>query len=244
MGNAKHMRKAQVAPAGPAGTEAGTIAASVVSSRMITEHMVNGANETLQVEVRDQPGAGGACHRYDITGFDALGNPSATAPDGYVASFSRMVVLFQNGPIKEAGVNGITQEVLLAIVADRLRSFQAGKYACEANARALAHVEAALDQLKERTMARIAGGVEGTHLAPEIPGTEGKPGYNPIPSATESGSPVDVRGVVLVERVEGAHDGNSIKTREQALLTMLIDDPRCFDRLKSGQSLQASLMAT
>jgi hypothetical protein len=34
--------------------------------------------------------------------------------------------LFQNGPIAEVGVNGVTHEVLLAIVADRLRSFQKG----------------------------------------------------------------------------------------------------------------------
>jgi hypothetical protein len=52
-------------------------------------------------------------------------------------------IQFQNGPIAEAGVNGITQEVLLAIVADRLRSFQAGPYACQENADALSHVSAA-----------------------------------------------------------------------------------------------------
>ena len=47
----------------------------------------------------------------------------------------------QNGPIAEAGAKGVTQEVLLVIIADRLRSFQAGPYACKANACALTKIE-------------------------------------------------------------------------------------------------------
>ncbi|KVR99176.1 hypothetical protein WK29_30460 [Burkholderia vietnamiensis] len=72
-------------------------------------------------------------------------------------------MLFQNGPIAEAGVNGITQEVLLAIVADRLRSFQAGPYACRENALALTKIEEAQHWLQQRTIARMRRGVEGTH---------------------------------------------------------------------------------
>ena len=72
-----------------------------------------------------------------------------------------MTVLFQNGPIQTAGVNGITQEVLLAIVIDRLRSFQAGPFPCDENAEALGYCEMALDFLKERTKMRLARGVEG-----------------------------------------------------------------------------------
>jgi hypothetical protein len=74
-------------------------------------------------------------------------------------------ISFQNGPIAEAGVNGLTQEALLAIVADRLRSFQAGPYACPENGDALAAVEEAMACLHSRTKARMARGVEGTHQA-------------------------------------------------------------------------------
>jgi hypothetical protein len=133
--------------------------------RELKDHVVEGdsSNHQLKVEVTDEPGAGGANHRYDITGFDTETNPSATPPDGFKSSFGRLPVLFQNGPIKEAGVNGITHEVLLAIVMDRLRSFQAGDYKCEENQAALEHCTAALYMLQGRTRKRLARGVEGTH---------------------------------------------------------------------------------
>lgn len=131
--------------------------------REITDHVVNPANDKLRIVVNDQPGAGGANHRYEITGFDTANNPSNGDPQGYKASFSKQVLLFQNGPINEVGVNGITQEVLLAIVADRLRCFQAGRYACRENALALTKVEEAMHWLQRRTIARLRRGVEGTH---------------------------------------------------------------------------------
>jgi hypothetical protein len=89
----------------------------------------------------EKPGAGGANHRYEISDFDTKGNPSEGGPDGYTTSYSKLVLLFPNGPIAEAGVNGVTQEVLLAIIADRLRSFQAGPYARKENACALTKIE-------------------------------------------------------------------------------------------------------
>lgn len=62
-----------------------------------------------------------------------------------------------------AGVNGLTHEALLAIVADRLRSFQAGPYSCKANACALTKIEEAQHWLQQRTLERMRRGVEGTH---------------------------------------------------------------------------------
>lgn len=126
--------------------------------RTLTEHKINPANDTLQVTVADEPGAGGANHRYEVRGFSTETNPS------YIDdSDAEAVILFQNGPIPEAGVNGVTHEVLLAIVADRLRSFQAGPYACKANACALTHIEEAQHWLQQRTLERMRRGVEGTH---------------------------------------------------------------------------------
>ncbi|WP_025915511.1 hypothetical protein [Herminiimonas sp. CN] len=131
--------------------------------RVLNEHKINPANDTLTLTVTDEPGAGGANHRYEITGMDTGGNASATDAEGYKASFSRQVILFQNGTIPENGVNGVTHEVLLAIVADRLRSFQAGPFACKANACALTHIEEAQHWLQQRTIERMRRGVEGTH---------------------------------------------------------------------------------
>lgn len=125
--------------------------------RTIEDHKVNPANDTISITVADEPGAGGANHRYEISGMDYARNPSWGAPvDG-------SVILFQNGTIPENGVNGVTQEVLLAIVADRLRSFQAGPFACKENACALTHIEEAMHWLQQRTIKRMRRGVEGTH---------------------------------------------------------------------------------
>lgn len=131
--------------------------------RTIDDHKVNPANDVLTITVEDEPGAGNACHRYAISGFDTSTNPSKRDADGYDSSFSRQVLLFQNGPIAEVGVNGITPEVLLAILADRLRGFQAGPYACAENQAALKYVEAAKYSLHSRTKARMDRGVEGTN---------------------------------------------------------------------------------
>jgi hypothetical protein len=131
--------------------------------RTINDHKINPANDVINITVEDEPGAGGANHRYTITGFDTSTNASKADAQGYETSFSRQVILFQNGTIPENGVNGITQEVLLAIVAERLRSFQAGPFACKANACALTHIEEAQHWLQQRTIERMRRGVEGTH---------------------------------------------------------------------------------
>jgi hypothetical protein len=107
----------------------------------------------------DAPGAGGANHHYMITTPDWTRDPDGANGKGV------WDINFQNGPIAENGVNGVTQEVLLAIVADRLRSFQAGPFACQENADALAKVEEAQTILQSRTKARMARGVEGTNVA-------------------------------------------------------------------------------
>lgn len=126
--------------------------------RKVTEHIVenDSVNHQVTVMVMDSPGAGGANHEYGITW------PVADHLRGSVKE--SMQISFQNGPIKEAGVNGITQEVLLAIVIDRLRSFQSGGFSCRENSIALTHCEDALMWLQRRTRARIARGVEGSHI--------------------------------------------------------------------------------
>lgn len=130
---------------------------------VILDHLVQGQSTDLKIEVMDEPGAGGACHRYDITGFDTKTNPSRSDDDGYEVSFSRTIILFQNGTISENGVNGISNEALLAIVKHRLEGFQSGNFPCDSNAVALNSVEDALGALKARTEDRIARLVEGKH---------------------------------------------------------------------------------
>ncbi len=127
--------------------------------RTITNHIVEGdsVNHQVTITVLDEPGAGGASHKYQIT------LPEEFWTDEQI--IHRWVIFFQNGPIKEHGVNGVTHEALLAIVIDRLRSFQAGPFPSEDNATALEHCEDALEYLQNRTRNRIARGVEGTTAA-------------------------------------------------------------------------------
>lgn len=70
---------------------------------------------------------------------------------------------FQEGPIKECGVNGVCNEDLLVMVIRRLQGFQESKFRCRENAMAITKIEAALLWLRKRTMARENRGVEGTH---------------------------------------------------------------------------------
>lgn len=71
-------------------------------------------------------------------------------------------VRFQEGPIKSAGYNGLTESGLIAVLMDRLRGHQRGEHACEHNAMALAALANAQAALESRTASRVARGVEGT----------------------------------------------------------------------------------
>lgn len=121
--------------------------------REITTHKVNVLNECIVVEAMDGPGPGGASHLYQISGFKG---PLDHHP------IPTVEIRFQNGAINEVGANGLSNECLLAIVADRLEGFQSGPYACEENANALIYVRFAMERLKDRTMKRVERGVEGT----------------------------------------------------------------------------------
>lgn len=132
-------------------------------TRELTGHKVNPANDTLKVEVLDSPGSGGANHLYHITGFNSASNPSDPWTKRHGQPAEHSTVLFQNGPINEVGVNGVTHEALLAILIDRMEGFQAGPYASPDNQEALDAMRTAQTALQRRTLARMARGVEGTH---------------------------------------------------------------------------------
>jgi hypothetical protein len=122
--------------------------------RTIKTHHTNECNRAITIDADDpDPENGNASHEYTVHWHNL---------DERSVSYSN-VIEFQHGPIKEAGINGLTNEVLLAIVIDRLEGFQSSKFACGENARALASCHEALFQLTERTRNREARGVEGTH---------------------------------------------------------------------------------
>ncbi len=122
--------------------------------REITTHKVSGAtsevNDAISIHA-DGPGPGNASHKYSIRWKNER---DQTEPHCFIG--------FQNGPVKENGVNGVTDEALMAILIDRLEGFQAGKYASDENAETLHRMKMALASAQLRTKRRQARGVEGT----------------------------------------------------------------------------------
>ena len=125
-------------------------------SREITSHKVNGLNEAISIEAVDGPGAGNASHVYSIAHYTKPFDPEPRVQT------MDCLIHFQNGPINESGVNGISNEALIAIVIDRLQGFQSGDFKCRENDIALTHLEDAQHWLQHRTRARVQRGVEGT----------------------------------------------------------------------------------
>lgn len=121
-----------------------------MTHRQITSHHTNAVNALIRIHA-DEPTHGNASHVYSVEWFEADEREAGAT------------LRFQNGPIGEVGVNGMTNEVLLAIVVDRLRGFQSGPYACRENELALTRIEEAAMWLESRTKQRTARGVEGTH---------------------------------------------------------------------------------
>lgn len=104
-----------------------------------------------EVVVLDEPGAGGACHHYQIR------NPKTGEVLGEVN--------FQNGNVTENGVNGVTNEALLLILIDRMDGFSKGPFPSRPNAVAKTYAETSLLWLDYRTAERRARGVEGKEKA-------------------------------------------------------------------------------
>ena len=71
---------------------------------------------------------------------------------------------FQEGPIKEAGINGVNNEDLLLMIVTRLEAFQNSDFRCKENQEAINSLYDAIDSLRSRTNRRESEGKEGTHL--------------------------------------------------------------------------------
>ncbi len=119
--------------------------------RELTGHKGGIVNDAISLKAMDDPDAGGACRMY----YAAYQNSDNC---GEVVAFK-----FQNGSPQTVGVNGITNEVLIAILIDRLEGFQSGPFACEENHEAIYSLNRAKDFLNFRTEKRNLAGIEGAH---------------------------------------------------------------------------------
>jgi len=101
-------------------------------------------NERIQTPEGEQELPSG--HFYDVLCGDLI-NP----------------IQFQLGPIQENGVNGVTNEALLAIVLHRLRILNE-KFPCRENSLAITNIEQGQMWLEQRTRNRQKRGVEGLNI--------------------------------------------------------------------------------
>lgn len=82
-----------------------------------------------------------------------------------VASGTRNTdIHFQHGAVAGNGVNGLTNEALLAILIHRTKILDV-KFPCDENKRAIQHMEEALVNFEVRTARRMVRGVEGKEVA-------------------------------------------------------------------------------
>ena len=92
----------------------------------------------------------------DVTGhvYQVLIGPKST------------ILEFQDGPVLEqgVGVNGLTNEALLAVLIHRTQVLNT-RFPCRENALAITKMEEALMWFEKRTADRRARGVEGQHKA-------------------------------------------------------------------------------
>jgi hypothetical protein len=108
-------------------------------------------HDHLSVYANDEPGPGGAHHAY------AISTSNGDVPTTFIN--------FQKGAVNEAGVNGISDESLLAILIDRAQDFQDGPFPSIDGEIALHHMRLALANLKRRFVERAQRGVEGYNKA-------------------------------------------------------------------------------
>lgn len=118
----------------------------ITATTIYTDHngltVVSFAGEDERVEGRDMVG-----HVYNV----------GPTTDGY------QLVQFQQGPVPANGVNGVTNETLLAILIDRTTKLNE-QFACPENEVAIEHMKAALRSLEDRTNKRLQRGVEGKEV--------------------------------------------------------------------------------
>lgn len=89
-------------------------------------------------------------------------------PNGGWAAGVGFDIKWQKGPLVDPETNerlrpnGAFVETLLKAVKQRIEFYQDSPFNCEENARAISHIEAAIQALNDRTARRTEEGTEGT----------------------------------------------------------------------------------
>lgn len=129
--------------------------------RPLTDHKNNKFNrECVNILTNDHRASDGAHHSYRII----VQKEGATA-NTPTEKVEEVVINFQNGGLKEVGANGITDQALLAIILDRVRSFNEGPFRCRENSMIITKGEEMMMWMEKRSNDRARRGVEGERLS-------------------------------------------------------------------------------
>jgi hypothetical protein len=101
-----------------------------------------------------------------VNAFSSLADGTNVEGHEYqvIAGAKSTYISFQRGGVADNGVNGLTNEALLAVLIHRTK-FLDSKFGCDENKRAIDHMEEALVNLEVRSARRIVRGVEGKEVA-------------------------------------------------------------------------------
>ena len=105
-------------------------------------------------------------HDYGLTCNAISTTAEGVNVEGHLYLFpeARASLSFQNGTVPEVGINGVTNETVLAALIHRTRVLNA-KFPRRKNSLAITKMEEALMWFENRTAERQKRGVEGQHAA-------------------------------------------------------------------------------
>lgn len=115
--------------------------------RHITSQTAHGSC-ALRITADEAPFRGMPAHRYDIEGFDTANN-RAVRSGGFVPRFRNLSIIFatDDAAANDVGPDGVTEDALLAILADHLAGKQSGPSASHGKQLALEYIDRARDVL-------------------------------------------------------------------------------------------------
>lgn len=94
-------------------------------------------------------------------------NDSNNNPEGGVSTGTGFTISWQHGPLgngeNRVEANGAFVEDVISACIDRIKYYQDSRFNCSSNAKAIEHLNIALEALDSRTKDREVRGVEGTH---------------------------------------------------------------------------------
>lgn len=126
-------------------------------NRPLFDHKNNAFNrKCIDVHTADERASDNAHHKYKIVVTAWTKDSELGASPAEVCELN-----FQNGGLQEVGANGITDQALIAIVLDRMRSFNDGQFRCRENSMIITKLEEAMMWMEKRGNDRARRGVEG-----------------------------------------------------------------------------------